>query len=367
MKQQRRRFVGILFLSLWLLAVVTILLPARAFSASENRYLSQMPDLSGQSIQTGSFQNGLSDYLSDQIPFRGGWIQVNTAVKKMMGRREINGVYLGKDHRYFQKFTDDDYSRTRMLSVFRMLDAFVQQQNVPTQVMLVPSPATVLSDDLPRNAPYYHEALIYETAQQLLSASVIDLRDTFRESTENLYYRTDHHWTTQGAELAYRSYCQAVGLEPRQFLMQQVSGSFRGTLYSRILDPAAPKDTISAVLRLPRVSVTYDDGTVSDSPYSRKFLDEKDQYAFFFGGNWGKVTIDTDATSGKKLLVLKDSFANSFVPFLLEDYSQIVMLDLRYFDGSVADVIAEQGTDQMLILYEMSNFLTDNGILKLAK
>lgn len=367
MKKRRSRFIGLLFLSLWLLAVATILLPPRAFSPNENRYLTQRPEISVEAVQTGQFQEDLSSFLSDQIPFRSSWIRVNTAVKKLMGRKEINGIYLGKDQHYFQKFTDDSYSASRMRSVFRMIDAFVQQQNIPTQVMLVPSPGTVNADLLPKNAPYYNADVVYATAEQMLSCPVIDLRETFGQSEEELYYRTDHHWTTRGAQIAYEQYCKAVGLEPRVQILHQVSENFRGTLDSKVLAPIRPKDSIQALLNLPQVTVTFDDGTVSDTPYRREKLTEKDQYAFFFGGNWGKVTIDTGAASGKKLLVIKDSFANSFVPFLFEDYSQIVMLDLRYYKESVADVIAEQGTDQLLVLYETSNFLTDNGILHLAE
>lgn len=367
MKKRRSRFIGFLFVSLWLLAAATILLPPRAFSPNENRYLAQRPEFSAEAVRTGSFQNGLSDYLSDQIPFRSGWIRVNTAVKKLMGRREINGIYLGKDHHCFQKFTDDSYSASRMLSVFRMIEGFVQQQNIPTQVMLVPSPGTVYADRLPKNAPYYDSDTVYAAAEQLLSSPVIDLRETFAQSDEKLYYRTDHHWTTRGAEIAYEQYCKAVGLEPRMHILHQVSDNFRGTIDSKILDPSVPKDTIQALLNLPQVQITFDDNVTSDTPYAQEKLSEKDQYAFFFGGNWGKVTIDTGAESGKKLLVIKDSFANSFVPFLFEDYSQIVMLDLRYFHGKVEDVIAQQGTDQLLFLYETSNFLTDNGILHLSE
>ncbi len=367
MKKRRSRFIGILFVSLWLLAAATILLPTREFSPNENRYLAQRPEFSAEAVRTGSFQNGLSDFLSDQIPFRSGWIRVNTAVKKLMGRKEINGIYLGKEHHYFQKFTDDSYSSSRMCSVFRMIDAFVQQQGVPAQVMLVPSPGTVYHDLLPKNAPFYDADRVYDTAEQMLSCPVIDLRETFAQSDEELYYRTDHHWTTRGAEIAYGKYCEAVGLEPRTHMLHPVSTNFRGTLDSKVLDMSMPKDTIHALIELPDVTVTFDDNQVSDTPYSQEKLTEKDQYAFFFGGNWGKVTIDTGSDSGKKLLVIKDSFANSFVPFLFEDYSQIVMLDLRYFHGSVADVMAEQGTSQLLFLYETSNFLTDNGILHLAE
>ncbi len=77
------------------------------------------------------------------------------------------------------------------------------------------------------------------------------------------------------------------------------------------------------------------------------------------------MTIRTEAPTKEKILIIKDSFANSFVPYLLGDYAEITMLDLRYFKGNVEDVIQESGCTQILFLYETSNFLTDTGIARL--
>ena len=107
------------------------------------------------------------------------------------------------------------------------------------------------------------------------------------------------------------------------------------------------------------------DGTVTDSLYDRSKLAEKDQYAVFFGGNWAKVTIDTGVENGRRLLLVKDSFANAFVPFLTEDYETITMLDLRFFAESVPELMAEEGITDVLVLYELSNFAADRNLFKL--
>lgn len=369
MKRCRIRFFGVFFAPLILLAVLTLLLPSKTFSVNENRPLAQRPVLSVSNIQTGNIQSGLSDYLSDQFPLRDFWIGANAALKKLSGRKEINGIYLGDDHYYFQKFTDDSYSATRMVSIFRMMDRFIQQQDIPATVMLVPSPGTVLSSKLPGNAPYYDADLVFDTADQLLSCPVIDLRSCFESAADDtqLYYRTDHHWTSQGAYLAYEQYCTAQGYSPGEYALEQVSDKFYGTLHSRVLDRSAEPDVIYAPTALSEATIIYEDGTAKDTPYHQDKLTQKDQYAYFFGGNYGTVTIKTRAQTPEKLLVIKDSFANSFVPFLFGDYSEIIMLDLRYFGGSVEDVIAQNGVTQILFLYETSNLLTDTGILRLQK
>ena len=369
MNRNRIRFFGLFFAPLLMLAVLTLLLPSKTFSPNENRPLAQRPDVSVSDIHSGKFQTGLSEYLRDQIPLRDFWIGANTALKKLSGRKEINGIYLGSDHYYFQQFTDDSYSATRMVSIFRMMDRFVQQQGIPATVILVPSPGTVLSNKLPDNAPYYDADLVFDTADQLLSCPVIDLRSCFESVADDtqLYYRTDHHWTSQGAYLAYEQYCTAQGITPGEYALDRVSDSFYGTLYSRVLDSAAEPDAVYAPIELPEVTITYEDGMVSDTPYNSDNLKQKDQYTYFFGGNHGTVTIQTMSQNAGKLLVIKDSFANSFVPYLFDNYSEIIMLDLRYFGGNVEDVIAQNGITQILLLYETSNLLSDIGILRLQK
>lgn len=369
MKRNRMLFFFLFFIPLFLLAVLTLLLPARPFSENENRPLAQMPDLSPEGIKNGSAQSKLSSYFSDQVPLRDFWIQANTAIRKLTGQKEINGVYLGDDHYYFQQFTDESYFGSRMVSVFRMMNAFVQKQGLPAAVMLVPSPGTVLSEKLPTNAPFYNADIVFDTADHLLSCTVVDLRECFAQSADSsqLYYRTDHHWTSQGAYLAYRYYCETLGKTAKEYSLERVSHSFYGTLYSKVLDGAAEPDAVYAPGVLPQVKITYEDGTVSNTPYLQERLAQKDQYTYFFGGNYGIVTMETAASNNEKLLVIKDSFANCFVPYLLEDYSEIVMLDLRYFDGSVEEVIAQYDITQILFLYETSNLLTDTGILRLQK
>lgn len=367
MKQKRMRFVLVLILSLLLLGVVTLVLPAKSFSESENRPLAQMPAVNGETVQTGTFQSGLSDYLSDQFPLRSMWMKLHTGMQKRMGKKEIGGVYVGKEHYYFKAFTDEDYSPNKMEAVFDLMDSFVQGVGLPTTVMLVPSPGTVLEDLLPAHAPYYDANPVYDAAKAQLSGTVIDLRAAFAASQDHtqLYYKTDHHWTTQAAYLAYEAYCKANHLTPEPYIMAPVTQNFYGTNHTKILDGAAKPDTILAVQRLPKMEVVYDDGTVSDSPYRPDLLEHKDQYTYFFGGNWGKITLNTQAKGGH-LLVLKDSFANCFVPFLTANYAKITVVDLRHFEGDLLKLMEEEQVTDLLFLYEMSNLLTDTGIYSLG-
>lgn len=373
MKRKSIVFFCLVMALLTALSVLTFLMPAKEFSENENRVLAQLPELSWSSVMSGEFQSALSDFLSDQIPERDLWIRTNTAIKKLLGKKEINGVYLGSDGYYFQQFTDDSFSDSRTGAIFSLIGQFAKKQQVPVDLMIVPTPGAVLNEKLPANAPFYDADAMWEKLKAATEGcGFIDLREEFASLADSaqLYYRTDHHWTTQGAYYAYRSYCAAQGLEPkslRSFGLSKVSEDFYGTIYSKTLDASAKPDTIWAVQNLPDITVTFDGTTQGSSLYAPEFLDQKDQYAYFFGGNWGRVDITTQAANGKHLLIFKDSFANSFVPYLLEEYEHITMLDLRYFSGNVAQTVAESGATQILFLYEMTNLLTDTGINKLAR
>ena len=354
------------------LSAITFLLPAREFSDNENRVLAQLPPLTWESVLDGSYQEALADFLSDQVPEREFWIRANTALKKMLGKKEINGVYLGKDGYYFQQFTNDSFSESRTGAIFSLIGQFAKKQSVPVNIMIVPTPGAVLSEKLPANAPFYDADAMWDKLKAATpGCNFIDLRESFASLSDStqLYYRTDHHWTTQGAYYAYRNYCASLGLEAKalqNFGITKVSDDFYGTIYSKTLDGKAKPDDIWAIQNLPACAVTFD-GTTPGSLYDESFLEKKDQYAYFFGGNWGRVDITTGAKNGKHLFVFKDSFANSFVPYLLEEYAHITMLDLRYFSGNVAQTVQESGATEILFLYEMTNLLTDTGINKLAR
>ena len=99
--------------------------------------------------------------------------------------------------------------------------------------------------------------------------------------------------------------------------------------------------------------------------YQYDKLSEKDQYQFFFGGNFGEVRISGGSGEGT-VVVLKDSFANCFVPFLLSDYENVIMIDCRYYPGSFRKLLEEETPQDVLILYELNNFANDINQTKLS-
>ena len=126
--------------------------------------------------------------------------------------------------------------------------------------------------------------------------------------------------------------------------------------YNRII-----AGNINQVLKVDSVVCDGEDGTL----YDLSALERKDKYELFLGGNYGQCVITTGTENGKHLLLVKDSFANSFVPFLTGDYETITMLDLRYFRGSVQELAAE--ADDILVLTEITNLAASGEYFKLGK
>ena len=188
---------------------------------------------------------------------------------------------------------------------------------------------------------------------------------------EYIYYRTDHHWTADGAYISYVEVCNALGIKAREYSelgIQQVSDSFYGTLYSksgfRFISPdimKAPKtgEVEGFFVWKGQGYVTYPD------IYFSEYLQKKDKYSYFLGTNEPIVNIKTKANTDKKLLVFKDSYAHSFIPYLLGDYSEITLMDLRYINEDIDQVINVNDYSQVLFMYSIDVFMNTNNTAKL--
>ena len=338
------------------------LTPDRAFSENENRYLQLTPKLSWDTVMSGDFMEDMEEYTSDQIVFRDLWTATRSLLQRAEGKEDISGTYLGAEGRYFAKVTEDSFNRAGLEKNAGYIREFFAASGKSCRALIVPSPAGVLRDMLPENAPYYDEAGAFERLDAALGGSLLDVRETLAD-VEDPYYHTDHHWTTMGAQAAYRRWAEVTGHTVREDALVCATEEFRGTLYSKVLLPDSVYDSVYYAPGITAESVVCDgkDGTL----YDGDALTRKDKYELFLGGNYGQCVITTGTENGKHLLLVKDSFANSFVPFLLGDYETVTMIDLRYFRGSMAELAAE--SDDILVLTEITNLAASGDYFKLMK
>ncbi|MBQ3548925.1 MAG: hypothetical protein IJA33_03490 [Oscillospiraceae bacterium] len=351
----------IIFAILAAISLSSLILPDRQFSPNENRYLEQRPQFTLQNLFSGKYTAAAAEYTADQIVLRDFWMETASTTQQAMGKQEINNTWLGADGHYFAKVTPDTFDGKQYRKNLQQVEKFFETNaDKSCHLLMAPTPAYMLSELLPQNAQLFDADSCFDAMTDQFGSRFIDTRRVLTDPS--CYYRTDHHWTTEGALAAYGVWCEATDHEVRNWTLEQVSDSFRGTLYSQVMLPSSAYDSLSIA---PDVEVTSvnSDGEMSDSIYSMEALEEKDHYKIFMGGNYAKVIITTGADTGRDLLLIKDSFANSFVPFLTEDYDTITLLDLRHCREEV-QAIADGCTD-VLVLYELTNFASDNNLFKL--
>ena len=332
-----------------LVTAAIFILPDSKISEKENRSLATAGDIS-LNVKDGSFQSGIENYLSDQFPLREKLVYAQCALRYAIGQREIGGAYLCEDGRLIQKITQEDINERALLAYAENINNVAKEY--PVFVMYVPSAGAINRDCLPAGAPMYdYKSLYADLSLKLDSANCIDLSKYLND--EKYYYKTDHHWNADGAYRAYTAFCRAKGeaaKQKRDFALKRVTSDFKGTLYSKVLICDTKDEILLPDISLPQITA---DGEAIDF-YDYEALQTKDKYNVFQGGNHGITEINGTARNGKTLLVFKDSFANSFVPYIVDDYAKIILVDERYTFVSIKDFAERTKPDEILVLREIT-------------
>ena len=362
---------SLFFVGLFALDLVT---PDRAYSELENTTLSQRPSLSSFSADgLNKFFTAYTKYVKDQVAGRHNWVAHQSPVEtKVMQKEQSGGILLGKEHMMFPRTYGLVSSETRTLPKnTAALEALCQRYPGLVNVMLVPAASAVYPENVPAGAPLLDEDRYLDAlseAVQTAGGRFVDVRQTLADHKgEYIYYRTDHHWTSTGAYYAYQQLCTALGLtpfDPSAHTARTAEG-FYGTHYSKARTPDAEPDTIT-YYDLPNALTIYT-VTAPGQPaegettglYDTDKLSVYDKYAMFLHGNNGLSRIKGDGTGRGRILVIKDSYANCFVPYLTANYADIDVVDFRNYNYGLDQLIADNGYDQILVLYSFDSFKSD--------
>lgn len=343
------------------------------FSEDENRYLTQFPEFSVDKLLEGDLTKEIDSFATDQFVLRSEAISLKTQIQKMVLNKDSNGVYFSKDGYLMLKKSVSEFDEKRFKKNLNAVAQYIKlHEDLPVYVLLAPTAACVYSDKLPEfSTDYDQKELIDRTKArltQLGNATVVDANETLGQHLDKqLYYKTDHHWTTYGAYLAYTSWCKEHEVDPVEYDCETVSDGFFGTLYSKVLAIGTKGDTIERPKDNSKVvKVIHQNGArTTDSLYEEDKLQVKDKYQYFLGGNEGELCVNTSVKNGKHLLLIKDSYANCMLPFLANHYESIHVIDLRFFSGSMSQYIKGNGITETLILYNLNNFDEDTSVAKL--
>ena len=371
-KGRTEGLIGKIFiLCLFLVMAVNFIVPDKEKSDEENRVLESMPKLSLASITTGDFKEQWEAYMSDQFVGRNVWRKLKVGLDRLGGSSMENGVFIGKDGQLLEDIAlpdDGQYSEN-----IQAVKSFAQTySDIPVTVMLVPDAASILSGSLPSFASVEDQRQMFSMVERGLGDSVnwVDVYSILNSrKTEKLYYKTDHHWTTQGAFYVFRETAAGFGIEgdvSDDYVSYTVTDSFNGVLAAKSGVGLSEKESIEIYAPASGdddVVVNYvDEARKTSSLYDSSKLETRDKYAVFFGGNTSVMDIKTVSPSSKRLLVVKDSFANCFIPFLTPYYREIVVVDPRYYSGTMKDIMDTYRITDALIMYSGNTFVTDNHI-----
>lgn len=353
------------FLSLYGLAV-----PDREFSENESRLLEQLPEITLADVLDGSFMKSFEAYLTDQFPFRDEAIYIKSVLESALGKNEENGAYIGKNGYLFEKQTP--YDENKMKQNAESINAFIgANKGLNTVFALVPNSSFIYSENLPDYLETENQQKQIEAFCGLLDESIIktDAITPLLEakSVGQVFYKSDHHWTTYGAFSVFEKIMEGFGegVSAEDFELHTVSNSFEGTLSSK---SPAQSVTDSVEVCFPKNSQgTYyvefsGEGNKRESLFVKEKLEGKNHYEVFLGGNFAKVTITTTLEGDRKLLVVKDSFANCLIPMLTPYFSKIVVVDPRYMTEGIDGIMNEDTFTDILFLYNANTFFSDSAL-----
>lgn len=362
MKKVVDNLICVTVIGLTLLGFIAfILLPKESFSENENRYLEVFPKFSFNSLKEGTFISSIETYINDHFPLRDEFISLYATSEKMIGKSEINSIYLGNDGSLivpFTKETDED----KIVNSLNKLDL----DAVSVSLMLVPNKIAIYNESLGINHEDLDELEEIEDIYDKVSLNTISLEEVFLEYKDDyeLFYKTDHHWTYYGAYLAYATYMNKdVNDIDKKILL---SDDFLGTSHSK-LNIKVDKDSIYTVDDDTKYEVNYVyEDVISDSLYNYDYLEKKDKYSVFLDNNHALIEVtNLDTTSEEEILIIKNSYGNCFVPLIARDYKKVAIIDLRYYNKSVLEYIESNNIKEVLVLYDIQGIYNDTSILKI--
>lgn len=342
-----------------------MIIPKKNYSENENRYFAKISKISFKKILSCEFQNSVTDYISDHFPFRDFLLGEKNKLYHNMGMYRINDVYYTKDNHLIEEFTRPKSKE----SITRIVNKFVlNNSGKKIDFILSPTNLYLYGDEISKYNLNYSEDKVIDYYKNNLNLNFIDVRDILMDNKdEYIFYNSDHHWTTLGAYYVYDEYCRKNNINKAEFKFKKVSDNFKGSLYSKVLDNSIKKDYIIRVDNDDNYNYNVIiDGKMVNDFYDASFLEKKDKYSYFFGGNKGVISIENmSIDNSDNILIIKDSYANSFIPFISSNYRNVYVIDPRYYYESIKSFIEKNNIDNILFMYNVLTIDDDLGIVSI--
>ena len=375
MSDKRIRLITYLISALFFsFCILNLLTPSKGFSETENRALSPAPDFVLSDVSNGSFMKNFESYTTDKFILRDFFVTFKAYFERITGKSENNGVYFGKNSFLIEK--PAEYNEQILEKNLNSIKLFSKLNRYNITTAIIPTAFEIESENLPygaHNDSVLKELSYIKNSFKDYDIDFVDTTELLKEhSNEYLYYKTDHHQTANGSYYIYNALGKFLGYSPyikEAFNIDILSDDFLGTTWSKAMLKNHDSDKIlkySLKAYTPECSITYSDLKKSDSLYKTEYLNKKDKYSVYLGGNHPVQVVNSSCGGGKKVAILKDSYANSIIPFLVNHFETIHLIDLRYYDGDIIEYLYKNNLKDILILYNTTTFMTDTSIEKLG-
>ena len=355
-------------LLLFIIIVVNLIIPDRLYSAGENRTLTTRPIMSTNNILSGSYMEQYERYLRDQIFGRGLLRTFSINIRRLGGNRVEEGVFLGRGNQLLEDIVAIDSEN--LAENIEGIQSFIRRYpTVNHHMILVPDAANIWADQLPPLATVIDQNRQFSLVRTELEDHLvwIDVSEALQESNEKIYHQTDHHWTSLGAFLAFQEAAPLLRIEgdfSTAFAAFPVTTNFRGGLATRSgFLPAISEEIFIFVPRgeATEVIVNYlEEQRRATTLFQQERLDGGNPHDIFLGGGTSVVAIQSPSFSNRRLLIINDSFANSFVQFLIPHFREIILVNPRYYTGTIDELMLNYRVTDSLILYSGNGFFSDN-------
>lgn len=355
------------------ISFVNFISKEKPFSDMENRYLQIKPHFTFKKFIKGEFTNKYEQFINDQFIFRDTWINIKMLSEMLFLKLENNNIIIGKDNYMFDKLISVD--EHKLHNNIQAITRFIKNNQSKNIVFtVIPNSYEVLKNKLPIGLNNIEQTKYISAIYKMLNVNkfsslfLVNSEKFLENKSDKIYYCTDHHWTTKGAYFFYKGLADVLQYKPIDLstLKKHKVEGFYGTYYSRAKIAWKKPDEI--IYYNPSLHYMDINNKRYSNIYDFKKFNSRDKYAGFLYGNNGFSVIKSKYSKNKKnnILVIKDSYANSFIPFLTYNYNNIYVVDSRYIKNSDAEMLMKKyDVNDILIMYNFINFVSDTNIDKL--
>ncbi len=348
----------VMIVILFALSLTAWFKPADEYSTSERRPFAQFPELNSKTLLSGEFTTKFEDYATDQFPLRDSFRTLKAIAKfYAFNQKDNNDIYIHDSQASKLDTQIKESSIQNALDKMNYLyENYVKGKTDKVYFSVVPDKSMTLAPEGGYPSLDYGEiASRFENG--LDWAQYIDIYPYLHYSD---YYTTDTHWSQDKIVDVAEAIAAAMGATVEDsYETVTLDKDFYGVYYGQSSLPLPPdkityltSDTIENCLVY---NYEKDNGKAAGAVYDMEKLDSKDPYEMFLSGASALMRIKNPSNdSGRKLIIFRDSYTSSLAPLLVESYSEIILVDIRYIMSSFIGsfVTAEEFKDaDVLFLY----------------